>query len=224
MEADNKNQSLAQAFNYHQYLELVESLVKENNTTGPDKYEEKISFTKLNLQRMKRIQKSFTVDPDLINDVKKLKRSLIWLVLTEAWCGDASQNLPVINQVAEMSDGKIKLSILLRDEHPQLMDHFLTNGSRAIPKLICIDAETKEIKGSWGPRPANIQQLVKDWKLKNSEAPHSELLYNLHLFYAQDKAKSIQRELAGLLGVCGEKTANTDFAHVHSNVLLPVII
>ena len=55
-------------------------------------------------------------------------------------CGDAAHVLPVLNKFAE-NDTTITLSILLRDDNEELMDRFLTNGTRSIPKLIILNAD-----------------------------------------------------------------------------------
>ena len=66
------------------------------------------------------------------------------MVISEGWCGDAAQILPVINKMALVSN-KIEFRIVLRDENPALMDAFLTNGGKAIPKVIMIDNESGEV-------------------------------------------------------------------------------
>ena len=67
--------------------------------------------------------------------MRNVKENWIWLILTEAWCGDAAQNIPTIEKIAREND-RIKTLYLLRDENLELMDKYLTGGARAIPKLI----------------------------------------------------------------------------------------
>ena len=87
------------------------------------------------------MDKTLTVHEDVSEKISSIKSKLIWLVLSEGWCGDAAQLLPVINKKAELSEN-IKLKVLLRDENEELMNQFLTNGGKAIPKLIIIEEET----------------------------------------------------------------------------------
>ncbi len=74
------------------------------------------------------------------------------MVLTEAWCVDSAFSLPVIARAAMLSDA-VTLSILPRDAHLEIMDRYLTGGSRSIPKLVAFDADGNELF-TWGPRPA----------------------------------------------------------------------
>lgn len=186
-------------YNFREFVTFTDELVKAKRTSGPDQTEEKVAATALNLQRMKRIEKTTVLNPELLAAVDQLGRRLVWLVIAEAWCGDASQNLPVLNKIAENSNGKIEMKVVLRDEYPELMDQFLTNGSRSIPKLLCIDAESSEVLGIWGPRPQEIQKQFLQFKSEGTAKTHQELVYQVHLFYAQDKTASLQKEIVFLL-------------------------
>ena len=55
----------------------------------------------------------------------------------------------------------LELRIVLRDEHPEVMDRYLTNGSRSIPIVIALDEEFREL-GHWGPRPRELQAWVME--------------------------------------------------------------
>jgi len=126
----------------------------------------------------------------------ELPHAIHWLVLTEFWCGDSAQSLPVLHQAVLASEGKISLHILFRDENDALMQHFLTSGGRAIPKLIQLDTHMN-LSGIWGPRPMEAQRLVKKWKANADTADkYNELL---HAWYAADKSFSIQKEILQLV-------------------------
>jgi len=118
-----------------------------------------------------------------------------WLVISEHWCGDASQILPVINSVAKASNGKINLKIIYRDS-TELINHHLTNGGKSIPILIQLDEQFNYQK-EWGPRPKLAQKLISE--LKNLELPLPEIIEKIHKWYADDKTISTQIELADLL-------------------------
>ncbi|MCA1056134.1 thioredoxin family protein [Rossellomorea aquimaris] len=92
------------------------------------------------------------------------KQSLRVIAITEDWCGDAMLNIPILLKIAEAADIEVKM--ILRDEHLELMDQYLTNGvSRAIPIFIFID-ENGEEKFVWGPRAPMVKKIVDDERAK----------------------------------------------------------
>ncbi|SFS77438.1 Thiol-disulfide isomerase or thioredoxin [Zhouia amylolytica] len=189
--------SLEQAISYGKYRELVEFLALEGKSSAPEQSESMTEFTVLNDRRMKRWDKTISLTEEVLATVKGLNRSVRWLVLTESWCGDAAHALPVMNKIAEQSD-KIQLEIVFRDQHEDLMNMFLTNGGKSIPKLIAIDIDSQEIIGTWGPRPATATQMVEDYKEKYGKLT-PELKQDLQVWYNKDKGQSIANELLELL-------------------------
>ncbi len=179
---------------YHDYYKIVEQLVAENKTSGSEQTVSLIDYTSLNLSRMKRLNKTYHPSEASIASLKDREYDLIWLVLTEAWCGDAAQIIPIIHKISELANG-LDLKLLWRDEHPELMDQFLTNGSKSIPKLIAVDKGNLEVKYSWGPRPEIAQQMM----LENKKTPDPDFKKNLHLWYAKDKGNSTEKEFLDLL-------------------------
>jgi len=153
-------------------------------------------YINLNQRRMNRVEKTFEISAELATQIKNLKHKTYWLILTEHWCGDASQTLPVFNAIAEMSNGKIEMKLVYRDQNPELMDAYLTNETRSIPKLIQLD-EYYNVTAFWGPRPSVAQQLVKQLKANPATAP--TYANELHLWYAKDKQKSLESEIGKLI-------------------------
>jgi len=194
------------AMSYPDYRAMTDQLFAEGKTTGDNHSEAMLNYTKLNIARMKRLDKKSRLSETIIDDLKKIERHLTWLVITEAWCGDAAQIIPVLHQMAETSN-HINLKLILRDENLEVMDAFLTNGARSIPVLIVLDAETNEVLRSWGPRPMEVQQMVMDAKAKaaaTDDAEESKVIWgeakkNSQLWYAKDKTLSIQREVIEVL-------------------------
>jgi len=187
-----------QSLNYSEYRDLIDGLLKSGKTTGENHSESMLHYTKMNVHRMKRHDKRTELRPDVIEKFEKVERKMIWLVLTEAWCGDAAQSVPIINKLAEAS-GKIELRLILRDQNLDLMDQFLYNGkSRSIPKLICIDAETLEVLGHWGPRPQEAQEMY-DTLRGSSDLAYQEVAEYLHKWYADDKGTEVQQEFYYLI-------------------------
>lgn len=153
-------------------------------------------YIQLNQARMKRVEKTYQIGSALANNVAALMHKTYWLVLTEHWCGDAAQTLPVFQKIAELSKGKIEMKLLYRDENPKLMDAYLTGESRSIPKLIQLDAHFN-VTGIWGPRPTVAHKLVKE--LKSDPATASTYSIELHKWYAHDKQQSLENEIEKLI-------------------------
>lgn len=183
---------------YQSYRCLVNELVAYNRTTGLEQTEERIAFTKLNLKRMKRMEKQFNLDPELQAALQQPRPEWHWVVLVESWCGDGAQQLPVLAAIAEAVP-TIELTVLLRDENPAWMDTCLTNGSRAIPKLICLNAETNERLFTWGPRPLAILEEVLQFREKHPNATKEDIHALVHTLYAKDRSHSLQQDLLRLV-------------------------
>jgi len=186
------------SMSYQDYFNLLENLLAEGKTTGENHSETMLNYAKMNIQRMKRLEKTIRLSKTLEQALAQIKENkLIFLVITEGWCGDAAQNIPLLNKMEEVSSG-IELKLILRDENLEVMDQFLTNGGRSIPKLIVLDAENHEVLGSWGPRAKPAQEMVLDFK-KEENGDFQEFVKKLQLWYSQDKTQSQQKELAELL-------------------------
>jgi hypothetical protein len=191
------------AYSYTDYMQLMEKVVLENRTTGPRQSEEYSYYTKLNLARMQRLNKKVIVSKELKSVVDQTQISQTWYILTEAWCGDAAQNIPVI-VAAALSNPLINVKMLLRDENPALMDAYLTLGGRSIPKLIAVDEDFNELF-TWGPRPAGAQEMLIQYKA-NPVKSYKEFSEEIQRWYIADKSESVQKELATILeGVLVEK-------------------
>ncbi len=186
------------AYTYEEYREMIDKLLEEGKTTGENHSDAMIHYTKMNVHRMNRIDKRTGLSEEVIEKLETVDRQMIWLVLTEAWCGDAAQSVPVINKMAEASEN-IHLRLILRDENLEIMDQFLFRGkSRSVPKLIMLDAETLEVLADWGARPAEAQELV-DTMTGSENMAKQEVAEHLHKWYADDNAQQIQKEIAALI-------------------------
>lgn len=181
-------------YSYTEYRTMIQQLLAQNKTTGNNHSEEYINYTKLNEQRMDRIDKTMLIDAEVANKILAVNKPYIWLVITEAWCGDAAQICPVIARLAAINSF-IELKFILRDEHPDVMSMFLTNGAKAIPVLIFLEAANLKVLGKWGPRPETAQNMVIEYKKKPHE-PYTEFVKKLQLWYAKDKTISIQKEIS----------------------------
>ncbi|MHB8854704.1 MAG: thioredoxin family protein, partial [Ignavibacteriaceae bacterium] len=176
------------------YREYMQSIIDEISNTNPetlnDDQKEIFEYKKLNLQRSGRVDKTYVVSENLKNTIKNIKEKQFWMVLTEGWCGDSAQNLPHIAKIAEVNPN-IELRILLRDSNLDIIDLYLTNGTRSIPKLAAFDEEGNELF-IWGPRPKQAQELLI--KLKSEGIVKPELYEKLHLWYGRNRGKEIEEE------------------------------
>jgi hypothetical protein len=187
--------SLRKTISYTEYRALVRNLLAEGKSTGPEQSEDLTNYSLLNDRRMQRLDKKIKISEETIQEFQKIKQPQTWLVITEGWCGDAAQNLPVLNKIAVTTD-HIDLKVVLRDENLALMDLFLTNGGRSIPKLIALDKENNVID-SWGPRPSVATKMVADYKEKNGVLD-PEFKQDLQVWYNKDKGQSVQEDFVSI--------------------------
>ncbi|MDI1306132.1 MAG: thioredoxin family protein [bacterium] len=190
--------ALFHSHSYSEYRKLVSDLLFDGKSTGNEQSENLTQYSSLNETRMNRLDKTMRIPDENILKIKNLKREYVWLVISEGWCGDAAQILPVLNQMTIASEDKIEMKIVLRDENEELMKLFLTNKKKAIPKLIIIDRETGSVLDSWGPRPKGATDLINDYK-KKFGIIDEKVKTELQLWYLKDKGLSTQQEIINLM-------------------------
>lgn len=188
---------IAKGMDYPRYRELVRQLALMGKCTGPNQSEAMVNYTKLSDRRMARWDKTFKISEYVQQKLGALDKELTFLVLTESWCGDAAASLPIINKVAEASPN-ITLKVVLRDESLDLMDTFLTNGARSIPKVIVLDKGNNEIMGEWGPRPSIATQMVEDCKREHGKLTDA-FKEELQVWYNKNKGENILGNILELL-------------------------
>lgn len=182
--------------NYSAYMALTEQLVNEGRTSGPNQSEAYVYYTKLNLQRMNRLNKTITIPMELSELIAQKAQHWTWLIITEPWCGDAAQCVPALEKLALCSP-HIQTKYILRDENLEVMDAYLTNGGRSIPKLICLDEQLQEVF-TWGPRPDVIQAVMNDLKA-NGVTEIAQIVEAIQKAYNDNKQAGIYEELAAVL-------------------------
>jgi len=186
---------IEKSMTFAEYLKLIDDLLLEGKTTGENQSEAMFGYGKLNRQRMKRLEKTVELNDSLKEKARNVKANWVWLVITEGWCGDAAQNIPLIEKIAA-ENPNIETRYLLRDENLELMDKYLTFDARSIPKLICLDAKTFEEIGTWGPRAQAAMDYFFEMKHQGLEKP--QMMENLQRWYNQDKEQSLQAEFEKL--------------------------
>lgn len=184
---------------YKTYDKFSEEFVKLVNSINPehldDHKKEKYDILKINLQRTQRLDKTFEPTEETKNIFSQITNPQQWIVITESWCGDSAQIVPVIAKLAQLNN-KIDLKLLLRDSNLDYMDLYLTNGGRAIPKLIVYDENSEELF-QWGPRPKAAQDLFS--KLKSEGMQKPDINKELHLWYGRNRGKEVELKIAELI-------------------------
>ena len=189
--------SLSQSYSYTAYRNHIKTLLKEGKSSGNEQSEALTHYSELNEARMNRLEKTVKISTEIIQKLNQLNGDYIWLVISEGWCGDAAQILPVIYKMAELSE-RIDLKIVFRDENEDLMNLFLSNGTKSIPKLIILDKNTLEVLSDFGPRSIGAKQLILDYKAKHGIVDETAKT-NLQLWYLHDKGLSTQKEILDLM-------------------------
>lgn len=179
------------------YRDLFERVVASGEPYGPAGYSP--DYTKLNLARTRRIERALRVPPE-VRTIMEQAPPQDWLIITEPWCGDSAQNLPVLEAMAAMAVA-ITVHIALRDDGSELIGRYLTNGTRSIPKLVAFEPTTGRELFTWGPRPSTLMKLVAANKsLPEEERLGKEVLAErVHRWYHENGGQETQREIAGLV-------------------------
>lgn len=190
------DKALQTAYDYEQYKVIIAQQAANGKTSGYNQTQALIQYTKLNYQRMQRWDKTLNISipKDLLVD-----KPVVWLVLTETWCGDAAPSLPVMQKFA-LAIPNVTLKIVFRDQNKGLIDYFLTNKARSIPKLIQLQLPTNKVLQTWGPRSKTPTAMVAKQK-KEFGALSAEFKASLQQFYNKNKGQEIAQELLQLLAL-----------------------
>ena len=189
--------SLENSISYDAYRTLMQHLVETQATTGVDQNEALINYTMLNAKRMKRWDKTVKVSEEIKQKITALDKKVTWLIITESWCGDAAHVIPVLNKLADLNPN-ITFRLVERDKNLDLIDMFLTNGGRAIAKLIMLDDETGEVLNTFGPRPSEATALVNAYKAEHGKLT-SEFKQDLQVWYNKNKGQNIINDITAML-------------------------
>lgn len=190
----NLTSYLEKGYNYSDYLKKIEDQLYDLEKTGDEKGFAK--YYSMNLKRIERLDKSFELNENQKNKLKEINPNFQLLIITEGWCGDAAQVLPVVNKM--MEEIGVEQKFVFRDINPELMDEYLTDGARSIPILIGVDGSGKEIF-RYGPRPKEGMEMLKKHKANPEIYTDDEFHKDLQIWYNQNKGESIFNELSELL-------------------------
>jgi hypothetical protein len=188
-------EQLATGLSYSAYRQHIADVMA---TPAPDEALAKmLPHYQENVARMDKVAPTVTVLPELQAALAQLTQPYLWAIITEGWCGDASQTVPIFEAVAQASNGKLETRYFLRDSHPELIDKYLTNGGKAIPITVLLHADSLIEVAVWGPRPTPLQAIMQD--LKARETPFKEIVTQVHAWYDQDATRTTQHELLALV-------------------------
>lgn len=183
-------------YTYTEYSAEFQNTVNNSKEEGLNDEEKSLfNYKKLNLQRSSRIDKTFKPSEEIKETALKITKPQIWMMITETWCGDSAQNIPYIAKIAALNP-LINFRIILRDENTDIMDLYLTNGTRSIPMLTAFDEDGNELF-KWGPRPKEAADLVKNAKAEG--LTKDQFIEKLHLWYGRNRGAAIESELAELI-------------------------
>jgi len=189
--------ALNNSFSYLEYRKIITDLLQEGKTSGAIQTEALLNYSRLNETRMQRLDKTMVVAEAILSKLNTIETQFIWLVISEVWCGDAAQILPIFNKMSEVSD-RIDLKIVFRDANENLMNWFLTNEKKAIPKLIVVDKNSLDVVAKWGPRPKGAGELIENYKEKFG-AIDDTVKAELQMWYLHDKGLTTQKEIIELM-------------------------
>lgn len=179
--------------NWTEYTDLFDPIINREVTGGMYDKEVYVEYVQLNKARINRWIKKNPISDESKKIIAGITEPQKWIVITEPWCGDAAHSLPIIKLLADLNDN-IELEFVLRDSS-DLIDSYLTNGGKSIPKLIVRDTNGKDLF-TWGPRPEECQNLVAE--MKNTDLSPQERNTKVQIWYNKNQGAAIQQEIVGL--------------------------
>lgn len=176
-----------------EYMQSMERWVEAGSHSGPNRSEKWAEYTALNLVRYRRVSKTYQMGEEMKLFLESgFCSGQHWTFVTESWCGDAVQSGPLVARWAEAAGAQ--LNWVLRDGDHAIIEDFLTDGGRSIPKWIVSDPEGR-ILATWGPRPSTAAGMVKAFRSRPEPKPlYSEFAAEVQLWYARNRGQEIENE------------------------------
>ncbi|WP_022835281.1 thioredoxin family protein [Salisaeta longa] len=185
-----------EGFTYDAYRAYWQEQIKQPLPDDADASDRKIKhYLNYNWERQQHVHDAYIPSATLTDALDRLPAPQLWMVLTEPWCGDSAYNLPVIADAAAESPN-VSLRILLRDDNLDIMDQYLTGGSRSIPKLV-IFSEDGDEHATWGPRPEPARALRERLIAEGTDS--QEVVNQLLAHYEDGGWQAVDDELAARL-------------------------
>lgn len=181
--------------NFKEYLDYFEQIILHPEQYPVYQDENYYKYAKLNWSRTNRWLSKFEPSDETKALISAIKEPQTWIIITEPWCGDAAHSVPQLYNIVE-NHPYIKVDIQLRDEEPFLINQYLTNGGKSIPKLIIRNANNEDV-AIWGPRPEKLQEEFVSLKEKGMDM--NEIKEVVQKWYNEDKGVEIQNDIKSLL-------------------------
>lgn len=180
-----------QGLTYTAYTEAWEEKLNRSMAELSSDERRYLHYVRYNWERAAAVEQAYTASAELKEVMAAISSPQLWMVLTDDWCGDSAFSLPIIARAASLSD-QVTLRILRRDDNLDIMDQYLTNGSRSIPKLVAFSEDGEELF-QWGPRPADAAALRE--KLIAEGAEGKDVVEQLIGWYEDGGYEDVEEEL-----------------------------
>lgn len=181
-----------QGISFEEYVSIAKERLENPSNQQETEYQQ---YYELGLQRMERTVKKYIPDEEQLTILESKNFNGKILIVSEAWCGDASATVPALMKFFE---GHNEVKIFLRDSDKSLINQYLTNGTESIPKIIILD-EDFTVKNSWGPRPKYGHELLLKHKANPENYPKDDFYNDLQVYYSRNRGKDAIQEILELL-------------------------
>ncbi|PQA95621.1 thioredoxin family protein [Chryseobacterium shigense] len=181
-----------QGISFEEYLRIGKERLENPSNQQEIEYQQ---YYELGLQRMDRTLKKYVPDEEQLKELASKNFDGKILIISEAWCGDASATVPAL---VKFFEGHNEVRVFLRDSDKSLISQYLTNGTESIPKVIILDKDFN-VKNSWGPRPKFGHELLMKHKADPEAYPKDNFYNDLQLYYAKNRGKDAVEEILELL-------------------------
>ena len=185
---------IKKGYSFDQYLERIEDELEEQIELDDPK--ELVPLFAMNLKQSRDIRKNFRYNPGMEKKAKSYNADLKILVISEGWCEDAAQIVPIVDRLAETIG--VELKIVLRDENLALMEEYHTDGSFSVPMVIGVTPEGEEAF-RFGPRPAKAMVFTNRFKKDPDKYSKDDFIEDLDRFYLENHGQDIITEILELV-------------------------
>ena len=187
-------------------------LLSAERLASGQNFQEFLASAQKNAELWAAIYRTATVPEGAVERASRIPGSWHLVALSEDWCGDAVNTLPVLAKFVERTPN-LSLTVFGRDANPDLMDSHRTGAARAIPVIIVLDEQLVK-HGWWGPRPKVLQEWFASVGVGLEK---TERYKQIRMWQARDRGRTTVDEVltiveAGALAVAAARTASTSAA------------
>lgn len=182
---------MSNIINWSEYETLFTEILEGKEKNSPYDKPAYLEYVKLNKSRQDRWLKKGSLNEELKQSILSINDKQTWYAITEPWCGDAAHSLPFFKMMADLNSN-IELKIVRRDTPPFMIEDYLTNGGKSVPKVIARNSMNEDL-WVWGPRPKEAQNLYLEMRDNNLDFNDQKI--KLQQWYNKDKGQSLQSEM-----------------------------